>query len=141
MIKVQPNVEIRNGESHSKYKNNMVQGGLNWLVNFVLSGSGSQVSHIVIGDSSNPVSLGDVALHNELARKPITSMENDNGTAYLEIYLSEAEANFHWREVGLIAGGSDELGTGTLIARCLVDEDKDSRRTATVSWSIGFANM
>jgi len=141
VIKVQPNVVIISDGNTRRYKNNMVQGGFDWLVNFIVSNSGAVLTHIAIGDNANPVSQGDVVLHNELTRKTISLLENDNGTAYAEVFVDMNEANFHWREIGLFAGGTAEKDSGTLIARCLVDEAKDSRRTATISWEIGFANV
>ncbi len=140
MITVKPNVTIRlDGHLHL-YRNKMLKAGLDWVLDLVSGLPTSVPTHVAVGDGAQPISLGDVVLGNERARKAITSISRDEGAAVIEAFFSEAEANFPWSEIGLIAGGTDEPSSGVLLARALVTEAKDGKRTATVTWEIGLQN-
>jgi hypothetical protein len=137
MIQVKPNVTI----DGRKYKNMMIQQGLEWLLDLAAGLSPAGLSHIAVGDGTRIVSLGDIHLENERARKPITTVVKDNGAAIAEVFFDKEEALFYWKEIGLYVGGTDTPNSGKLVARALVEEMKDNRRTATVSWEIGFQNL
>jgi hypothetical protein len=140
-IQVMPNVTINKGDERRKYKNMMIQQGLDWLLDLAAGLAPSGLSHIAVGDGTRVVSLGDLQLENERARKPITAIAKDNGAAIAEVFFDKDEALFHWKEIGLYVGGTDTPNSGKLVARALVEEIKDNRRTATVSWEIGFQNL
>jgi hypothetical protein len=140
VVNVKPNVAVRMGGQLHVYRNKMVQRGLDWVLDLIAGLEHPVPSHVAVGDGSQPVSLGDLALGNERARKLITSISRDEGAVVIEGFFSESEANFDWTEIGLFAGGSEEQDTGVLLARALVTEAKDVRRTATVTWEIGVAN-
>jgi hypothetical protein len=141
MIQVKPNVTIKTEDGQRKYKNMMIQQGLEWLLDLVAGLVPTGLSHVAVGDGSRIVSLGDLQLENERVRKPITTVARDNGAAIAEVFFDKDEAIFHWKEIGLYVGGSDTANSGKLVARALVEEMKDERRTATVSWEIGFQNL
>jgi hypothetical protein len=141
MIQVKPNVTIKTEDGQHKYKNMMIQQGLEWLLDLVAGLVPTGLSHVAIGDGSRIVSLGDLQLENERVRKPITAVARDNGAAIAEVFFDKDEALFHWKEIGLYVGGSETPNSGKLVARALVEEMKDERRTATVSWEIGFQNL
>jgi hypothetical protein len=141
MIQVKPNVTIKTEDGQRKYKNMMIQQGLEWLLDLVAGLVPTGLSHVAIGDGSRIVSLGDLQLENERVRKPITAVARDNGAAIAEVFFDKDEALFHWKEIGLYVGGSETPNSGKLVARALVEEMKDERRTATVSWEIGFQNL
>jgi hypothetical protein len=141
VIQVKPNVTIKSGIKETKYKNMMVQQGIDWLLDLVANLSAEKISHVAVGDGTRIVSMGDLHLENERARKPITTVLKDNGSAIAEVFFDKEEALFHWKEIGLFVGGTDLPSSGTLVARALVEEMKDNRRTATISWEIGFQNI
>lgn len=118
----------------------IVNNGKKWIRDLIQGKPEAAITHLAIGDSGAPVSEGDNALANEVARKAITGMYEDTEVVVIETYWDRYEANFTWREVGLFAGGTDDPGTGTLIARALVYEEKDDMKTATVIWEFGFIN-
>jgi hypothetical protein len=140
MLQVMPNVTIQTEDGIRKYKNKMTQKGLDWLLDLAAGLAPSGITHIAVGDGTAVVSLGDLQLGNELARKAVTAISRDTGTALAEVFFDKTEANFTWKEIGLFTGGTDVANSGTLIARALVNEAKDSRRTATIAWEIGLAN-
>jgi hypothetical protein len=141
MIQVKPNVTIKTEDGQRKYKNMMIQQGLEWLLDLVAGLVPTGLSHVAVGDGSRIVSLGDLQLENERVRKPITMVARDNGAAIAEVFFDKEEALFTWKEIGLFVGGADTPNSGKLVARALVEEMKDNRRTATVSWEIGFQNL
>ena len=140
MIKVYPNVSVQMEEHLGKYKNMMVQGGLDWALDLMAGLTPSMISHVAVGADGTQVSIGDEQLRDERARKQVTTLERDSGAVIIEGFFTEQEANFPWREIGLFAGATDALGTGVLLARAVVTESKDSRRTATVTWELGLRN-
>lgn len=128
--KVRVNQELRTS-------NKMTQGGWYWLLDRLLNGVlPAHLTHIAVGDGTIAPQEGDVALVNELARKALTSQTRDDLTDLIETTFDKNEAIFTWKEVGLFAGGTDTIGTGTLIARALLTEAKDIYRTATVTWQL-----
>jgi hypothetical protein len=141
VIQVKPNVTIKTGNSESKYKNMMVQHGIDWLLDLVANLSTEKITHVAVGDGTRIVSMGDLQLENELARKPITTVLKDNGSAIAEVFFDKEEALFNWKEIGLFVDGTDLSNSGKMVARALVEEMKDNRRTATISWEIGFQNL
>lgn len=140
MMIVVPNVFVKMGEEERAYKNNMVTSGLEWALDKLAGLPVGELSHIAVGDDGTQVSFGDLQLKNERARKPITAINRDLGVALAEVFFDKSEALFHWREIGLFAAGTDTANSGILVARAIVTEDKDSFRTATVSWELGLKN-
>ncbi len=125
------------------YKNLVTQTGLDWALSRLAKDPPwlpEPITHVAVGDDGRESSLGDDQLWNELARKPYSRRETDEGALIVEAFFDRDEANFVWREAGLIAGGTDDPGTGVLVARVVVDEYKDTRRTAVISWEIGVRN-
>lgn len=106
--------------------------GLDKLVD-ALNGNVVTISYLVIGDSQNPISLEDIVLGNEKFRKPITSIYRVGESLVVETFIERNEANdFHWYELGLLTSA------GELIARSLIDRDKNNLMTANVNWQINI---
>lgn len=139
MLEVRPNVLIVMPNRANKYHNKMTQAGMDWLLDRAAGLTADTLTHIAVGIGTAPVSLGDLTLGNEQIRKPIATLTRDS-SLLAEVFFTETEANFNWTEIGLFAAATDTLGSGKLVARALVAEAKNDKRTATVSWEIGLQN-
>lgn len=140
-VRAYQNVRIRLGGRARRYGNLVTQTGLDWILALINGEAPASLSHIAVGADSRETSLGDDRLWDERARKPISNQARDLGVILAEAFWDKAEDNFHWRETGLIAGGTETLNSGILVARVVIDEFKDSRRTATISWELGVVNV
>lgn len=140
MLQVLPNVTVTSEDGARKYKNMMVQDGLNWMLDLVAGLAPGTIAYIAVGDDGTPTTLGDTQLRAEKARKTVTVVTRDSGAALAEVFFDKLEANFYWKELGLFVGGDHNPNTGKLIARAVTDEAKNDKRTATVTWEIGVKN-
>lgn len=114
----------------------IVDNGLNAII-ATLNGQSPQVlNYIAIGDDPSSTTYDDVKLHNEVFRTLITSIYQSNGSIVVETYLDKTQANFTWREIGLICGGTADLNSGTLLARTTLNEAKNNKKTANIIWEI-----
>lgn len=134
------NVTINLGGETRGYHNLFTQAGLDWLLAMINAEAPPPLTYIAVGDNGRETTLGDTQLGNELLRKPISNRERDLGSVIVEAFWDKDEGNFSWKEAGLFAGGTSDPDTGILIARVNVKEEKDARRTATISWEIGIQN-
>lgn len=108
----------------------VVNVGLDWVLNQLQAG----ITHLVVGDSAAPITGAEVQLGNELFRRPITDTVKIDRSLFVDTRVASTEANFHWQEVGLVVGGTEAAGTGTLVCRVLLDYDHTAiSEAATVS--------
>lgn len=114
----------------------IVQQGFDWMLGFMYMGGGAPVTYLALGDNGTVATLNDAQLYNELVRKEIGNLYIDSGVLVGETFFDRNEANFHWREAALFAGGSMTPNSGVMIARAVIDESKDDKRTATVVWEL-----
>ncbi|HHV79098.1 MAG TPA: hypothetical protein GXX40_05730 [Firmicutes bacterium] len=105
-----------------------------WVLDLIAAASGV---YVAIGDGTTEPSQADTGLANERFRKA-AGIYRDGEQVVAECQVTEVEANFGWKEIGLFVGGSDVAGSGTLLVRALVDEAKDELRTVTVSFEISL---
>jgi hypothetical protein len=92
------------------------------------------ITHLVIGDSAATVTGAETALGHEVFRKDVTDKTRVDETLFVDTMVGTTEANFVWKEVGLIANGTATPGSGTLICRLLMTYDHTSTQEApTVS--------
>ena len=109
-----------------------------WLLERIIGGPASPVEYLAIGDGVASPAYGDTTLQNERFRKAIDPPYRDGGLDVFEVTIGFDEANFHWREGGLFAGGTISANTGILISRFMLDEAKDSLRTVHISVELGL---
>lgn len=105
-----------------------------WILDLIAAASGV---YVAIGDGTAEPSQADTGLANERFRKA-ASIYRDGEQVVVECQVTETEANFNWKEIGLFVGGSATAGSGTLLSRALVDEPKDELRTVTVSFEVSL---
>lgn len=135
-----PNVRVRVGSKIVLAANIITQAGLDWLTDFVACLNPPVISRFAVGVGEDEPNLGDVKLGDEQFRKEFTNAWREPGLAVIETYFARNEANFHWRELGLIAGGTEEPDTGILVARVLVDVNKTEFDSTVVTWELGVSN-
>lgn len=135
-----PNVRVRIGHKVFLSANIITQAGLDWLTDFVAGLNPPNISRFAVGLDDEEPNLGDVKLGDEQFRKEFTNAWREPGLAVIETYFARNEANFYWRELGLIAGGTGEPDTGILVARALVDVNKTKFDSAVVTWELGVSN-
>lgn len=135
-----PNVRVRIGNGVYLAANIITQPGLDWLTDFAACLNPPVISRFAVGVGEEEPSLGDVKLRDEQFRKEFTNAWREPGLAVIETYFARNEANFHWRELGLVAGGTEETDTGILVARVLVDVNKTEFDSTVVTWELGVSN-
>ena len=99
----------------------------------------SKYAFLSIGADSTPVRSDDVMLGRELFRKPLTTLEKVSSTRLIaECYIEPGEAVFNWRELALFdsSGTWETLGSGLLLNKVIINENKLSGTAKTVSWQI-----
>lgn len=114
-----------------KYKENILD---------LLNGNGVNVdhlniSHIGLGDGTQPANENDVKLQFERFRKVIISKSRTGDAIESLIVLEENEANdFIINEIGVFADGDDLVNTGVLIARIVLSTSlpKNSANRITI---------
>lgn len=91
-----------------------------------------------IGSGSDPVQANNASLSTEVFRKPISEISiMGSNRLIIDTFIDVDEANFLWKELGLVSGGVwGTLGSGVLMNRALVNEDKNSGKSKTISWEI-----
>lgn len=123
------------------YKNLFLNAGKTEFIK-LLSGTGSTLpgySYFVVGDGLNEVKTSDITLSNERFRKTISNITTFSNRIVVDTFIEASEGNFIWREIGLVAGGElGVLNTGTLLNRALINEEKNSGLSITVSWEISI---
>jgi hypothetical protein len=97
-----------------------------------------KIDFLCIGTGTNPVTPTDATLGAENFRKPISDFTiYGSNRIVIDTLIATNEANFVWKELGLVSGGSwGTLNSGVLLNRALVSEDKNSGMTLTISWDI-----
>lgn len=118
----------------------IVSTGMSWLLGQWGGSPAPSAQWVAIGTSPTIVESTQTQLIHEVVRKELTNVFWDSGSGVIifETQFGYDEANFIWGEVGLFAGGNSSPDTGTMLARGVVSEDKDSRRTALVLWQLGL---
>lgn len=93
---------------------------------------------LAIGSGSSPVKPEDIKLGTEVFRKPISAISiMGSNRLIIDTFIDVDEANFSWKELGLYSGGTwDALDSGVLLNRALVNEEKNSGKSKTISWEI-----
>ena len=135
-----PNVRVRIGHKVFLAANIITQAGLDWLTDFAACLNPPTISRFAVGLGDAEPNLADVKLTNEQFRKEFTNTWREPGLAVIETYFARNEANFYWRELGLIVGGTEEPDTGILVARVLVDVNKTEFDSTVVTWELGVSN-
>lgn len=117
------------------YKNKVVQGGLDNQAALLIGevSSITAVTHCVIGSSAVAAALDDdISDMGEVARKAITSKIRSGAMARLRTFLSTSEGNGNHQCVGLVARGTDTVGSGTLLNRLVQPFSKTSSTNLTI---------
>ena len=122
------------------YKNRVLRDGIRYLAEYLLGNPGEDITHIGVGDDPSPNNIQTNSLGNERFRKPFTTRYMNGDYPTYETFFTRDEANFNWREIGLYAGGTDELNTGRLIARVIVNENKNDNVTISLLWEFRITN-
>lgn len=95
------------------------------------------IRYMAIGDGTAAVTTGDTKLANERYRQQVTAktLQTDRLISMLSISPFVAHANFRIREVGVFcgAGANQTKDTGFLLARVLVDIDKNSNTILNIT--------
>lgn len=124
----------------------IVNTGMEWIFG-MLGGSPApsgypqgypSIQYIAVGGSPNVVMPDQTKLTHERARVLVSQLYQATGVVVAEATFDYDQANFIWQEVGLFAGGNASADTGIMIARGLVSEDKDDRRTALIIYQLGL---
>lgn len=123
-----------------KYRNRVLANGILYLADYILGDVGDPITYIGVGDDPEPNVAGTDSMGNEIYRKAFTTKYRDGTRPVFETFFTREEANFHWREIGLFAGGTSDPGTGLLIARVVVDEVKNDNITISHLWEFRIAN-
>ena len=88
-----------------------------------------QIKYLAFGTGPTPAAVTDTALETEVFRKQITQQSYPSaGTVRTIVALTDAEANFTIKEIGVFAGpdASSTAGSGTMISRVNVDIEKNN---------------
>lgn len=110
----------------------------------MLSGQTSGVSvndlairYMAIGDGTTPVATSNTKLANERYRQQVTAktLQADRVISMLSISPFVTSANFRIREIGVFcgSGASQSKDSGFLLARVLVDIDKNSNTILNIT--------
>ncbi|WDU84195.1 hypothetical protein [Caloramator sp. Dgby_cultured_2] len=108
-LKAYPNVTVKIGDKEKKYKNNVVQTGLNWLLDIIGGLKNESINYIAVGDDSTQVTLGDTQLYNERTRKPITSIVRDEDTLIIETFSVQMRVIFIGEKLDYLLMGQNRL--------------------------------
>lgn len=134
------NVGILKEDGVSIYRNKMLRDGILMIGEFFMGEPTETINYLAVGDNGSDNRMGMVALENEVFRKEITTKYLDGESPVWETFFTQDEANFQWKELGLYADGSEDPDSGRLVARVVVDEDKNDNITLTTLWRFDFAN-
>ena len=92
---------------------------------------------MAIGDGTTAVTTADAKLSNERYRQQVTAktLQSDRLITMLSISPFVSHANFRIREIGVFcgAGANQTKDTGFLLARVLVDIDKNSNTILNIT--------
>lgn len=108
---------------------------------FVTQAKTDVFKYIVIGRLEGNITVDDYFLTEETIRLPITNvyLEEQTGISVIaETFIGTQEANFEWKELGLIRGGSTTSSTGTFFSKVAVNVTKTNQSAKTVMWEIKF---
>lgn len=98
-----------------------------------------KIDYLVIGDGNAAVNGNNSTLSNETFRKPITDLIISSKKIVVDTFITTDEANFLWKEIGLVSGGDwGTTDSGILLNRALINEEKNSLKSKTVSWEISI---
>ena len=141
ILHVGSNVRLITPAGVKQYRNRVVRGGVLFIANFLLEGQSNYIDYIAVGDDGSATRRSTETLYNELFRKEITDRRLSADKPVFETFFFDEEANFHWRELGLFAGGTEDAGSGELIARVVVDQQKTDDFVITTQWEIVITNV
>ena len=88
-----------------------------------------QIKYLAFGTGTTPAAASDTALETEVFRKQVTQQSYPStGTVRTIVALTDTEANFTIREIGVFAGpdASSTAGSGTLLSRVNVSIEKNA---------------
>ena len=88
-----------------------------------------QIKYLAFGTGTTPAAASDTALETEVFRKQVTQQSYPStGTVRTIVALTDTEANFTIREIGVFAGpdASSTAGSGTLLSRVNVSIEKNN---------------
>lgn len=135
------NVHVIRPDTQSQYKNRVLRNGRIYLVKLLLGENDDLIDYVAVGDDDSPNRPTTEKLGNEIFRKPPTTSYRDSEKSVWETFFTQEEANFQWKELGLFAGGSPDPDTGELVARVVVDEDKNNNITITLLWEFRIRSV
>lgn len=125
------------------FKNMFVTSGkvsLAKLMRGITANNQGQITYCAVGTSSVAPVLSDTQLGNEIARKLISTRDENAGAANANDYttfFNTSEANGTLEEFALFGDdASATLESGTMFCKTLRHRDKTTNDTLTVVWSV-----
>ena len=99
------------------------------------------VSYFAFGTGTTVVTENDTVLGTEVFRKAITS-KSWNGKQFVAIcQLSTTEANYSITEVGLFAGGTIAVDSGSLLSHAIKTIEKNSNITYNIIYRLNLEEV
>ena len=87
--------------------NNLITtSGLSQVVKQLTDDEATGITMCALGTTDTAVTIADVALNQEVARKAITTREDSGATADFSTFFTAAECTYYIEEIGLFAGAS-----------------------------------
>lgn len=131
--------KIRSSKTGKEYtvKNMIVNGGLENLA-ALLAGTGDTIGYLALGNDSSSVAATDTTLGNEILRTAVTAVSAAGYSCTSVFTVLAAEAVGAITEIGIYAGGTSVVNSGTLVSRALwsytktADEELYITRTDTI---------
>lgn len=123
-----------------QHHNLIVQSGLVHLAALFIGQKPSTLPvYLSVGTGTTEAVSGDTKLQAEAYRKISTTKNQNSNMVILRFFLPEGEAVGDWQEWGIIVGGTEVLGTGTLFNRLVKPITKSSTGHLTIEVKITFA--
>jgi hypothetical protein len=140
-IKPKGTIKIFEGKKEkllNVFHNDFMDAGRKKILNY-LTGFNEQITYdfLAISDTDGAITVLDKKIENEVFRKEVTSVSTFDNKLIIDIFIDSFEANFTWKQVGLFVGGS--VGTkdsGILFNKALIEQEKNSGKSLTISWEI-----
>jgi hypothetical protein len=121
--------------------NQIVDVGLSWMANALMSTRDTRIYYMSWGVSSTPTSTGQLLLSSETGRKLVTSQVLTTiGAIQTITYIAPSEGTTDIRELGWWAGSSATatLGSGVMLSRYLYTRTKTQFESITVTRTDSF---
>ncbi len=103
---------------------------LKMLSGGAVKASDIKIRYMAFGDGTTPVTINDTKLANERYRQQITAKSLQDTELITTVSVSPFvnDSNFNIKEIGVFGGddATNEANSGNLLARVLVDIDKNS---------------